>query len=81
MSRSSAEIRYWVSPVDDPDALGDHGGYTFVTRKEAEDFVEEYYEDEQRLVDEGYYESHHEISLLMIETMRVEHCQIVEVEQ
>ena len=60
------ELWYWVTPADNPDAFGDYGGFTFQTRKEVEDFIEEWY----RLQDTGYYEPDASPDLLTIETVR-----------
>lgn len=71
------ELWYWVRPVDDPDALGDYGGYTFQTEDEARKFIEAEYEEHRRLKDKGYYESDDSPSLLQIETVKSINVEVV----
>lgn len=75
---SEQQIWYWVTPLDDPDALGDYGGYTFTTHDEAKKFIEAEYAEYERLRREGYYEPDSGPPLLVIETVETIKTETVE---
>lgn len=62
--------RYWVSSVDG-EPIGEYGGFQFDTRGEAEAFIDTTYDDELRLLEDGYYESRSELQKLKIEELEV----------